>query len=91
MDVHLLGCRDYFGWLEMDKAFDRTEIESPFVVFEGGVIVELASDESVGFRVGRDLTGSWLTSPLAVLIHKVSFSSGRMRKATLLGIPFLTV
>jgi len=58
MDVHLLGCRDYFGWLEMDKAFDRTEIESPFVVFEGGVIVELASDESVGFRVGRDLTGS---------------------------------
>ena len=42
----------------MDKAFDRTEIESPFVVFEGGVIVELASDESVGFRVGRDLTGS---------------------------------
>ena len=47
-----------FGWLEMDKAFDRTEIESPFVVFEGGVIVELASDESVGFRVGRDLTGS---------------------------------
>lgn len=58
MDVHLLGCRDYFGWLEMDKAFDRTEIESPFVVFEGRVIVELASDESVGFRVGRDLTGS---------------------------------
>ncbi len=55
MDVHLLGCRDYFGWLEMDKAFDRTEIESPFVVFEGGVIVELASDESVGFRVGSDL------------------------------------
>ena len=39
----------------MDKAFDRTEIESPFVVFEGGVIVELASDESVGFRVGSDL------------------------------------
>ena len=55
MDVHIFGCRDYFGWLEMDKAFDRTEIESPFVIFEGGVVVELAGDKPVRFRVGRDL------------------------------------
>ena len=44
----------------MDKALDRTEIESPFIIFEGGVVVELAGDKPVGFRVGRDLTRSGL-------------------------------
>ena len=55
MDVHLLGCRNYFGGCEMDKAFNRAEKESSFVVFEGGVVVELSGDKPVRFRVGRDL------------------------------------
>lgn len=77
----------------MDKAFNRAEKESSFVVFEGGVVVELTGDKPVRFRVGRDLArfGFQADQPLAVLIHKFSFSSGRMRKATLLGMPFFTV
>ena len=39
----------------MDKAFNRAEKESSFVVFEGGVVVELSGDKPVRFRVGRDL------------------------------------